>query len=279
MIASVRESRRANRILTELPLGTADRRLVGHPAWYFQDWLAHEHDDEYWKAFDRRRGASGMPATVHLATGWYDLCLASTLADYRALRQAGKAVRSLIGPWYHGRGAVDKAYLAADRSGWLQAAARGDDPPTGDPVRVHVGGGGGWRDLPDWPPPGYQPATWHLHPGGVLATDRPPASPPDRYRYDPAQPTPGIGGAIENWEGTAGAKDNRRLEQRPDVLTYTSEVLARELEVIGPDNATIVFRSTLEHTDVVARLCDVHPDGRSIQACSRRPRRQRYLSD
>jgi hypothetical protein len=38
-----------------------------------------------------------MPRMVHLATGWYHLCLASTLADYQALRQAGKTVRLVVG--------------------------------------------------------------------------------------------------------------------------------------------------------------------------------------
>jgi putative CocE/NonD family hydrolase len=206
-----------------------------------------------------------MPAMVHLATGWYDVCLASTLADYQALRQAGKTVRLLIGPWYHGRGAIDKPYRA-DLDTWLHAAAH-NTQPAGDPVRVHIGGIGQWRDLPDWPPPGYQPTTWHLHPAGTLTTDPPPPSPPDRYRYDPAQPTPAVGGAIENWEGTAGAKDNRTLELRPDVITYTSAALTHDLEVIGPVSATIAVRSTLDHTDLLARLCDVHPDGRSINLC------------
>jgi uncharacterized protein len=266
MLASVRAARRATRVLAELPLGVADQRLVGHRVWYFQDWLAHEHDEEYWKPLDRRRGAPGMPRLVHLATGWYDLFLASTLADYRALRQAGKIVRLVVGPWYHGRGAIDRTYRA-DRDTWLQAAADGTAPPAGAPVRVHLGGANQWRDLPDWPPPGYRPTAWHLHPGGALRTDPALPSPPDRYRYDPARPTPAVGGAIENWEGTAGAKDNRRLERRPDVLTYTSDPLTRDLEIIGPVTATIAFRSTLEHTDLVARLCDVHPDGRSVNLC------------
>jgi putative CocE/NonD family hydrolase len=259
----VRAARRATKVLTELPLGTADQRLVGHRVEYFQDWLAREHDEEYWKPFDRRRGAPGM---VHLATGWYDLFLGSALADYRALRQAGKTVRLVVGPWYHGRGAIDKTYRA-DRDTWLQAAAGRTTPPPGAPVRVHVGGAGQWRDLPDWPPPGYRPTAWHLHPGGALRTDPAPPSSPDRYRYDPARPTPAVGGAIENWERTAGAKDNRKLERRPDVLTYTSDPLTHDLEVIGPVSATVAVRSTREHTDLLARLCDVHPDGRSVNLC------------
>lgn len=263
MLASVRAARRTGKVLAELPLGGADERLVGHRVDYFQQWLTREHDEAFWTRLDRRRGAAGMAPTVYLATGWYDVCLAGTLADYRALRAAGKTVRLTVGPWYHGRGTTDKQ-LQADMHAWLRAAAAGTTPPEGPPVRVHVGGIAGWRDLPDWPPPGAEPAVWHLHPGGVLSGDSPSPGPADRYRYDPADPTPQVGGAVENFDGSAGAKDNSTRESRPDVLTYTGDPLEHDLEIIGPVRATIVFRSSSEHTDVLARVCDVHPDGTSI---------------
>jgi uncharacterized protein len=265
MLASVRAARRTTKVLSELPLGSADQRLVGHRVDYFQDWLTHEGDAEYWKRADQRRNAARMPPRVHLATGWYDICLASTLADYRALRDAGKHVRMVVGPWYHGRGAMDKA-LRADVDTWLAAAGAGSEPGEGA-VRVHVGGLNEWQNLPDWPPPGYETCTWHLHPGGVLATHPGAESDADRYRYDPANPTPSVGGAVENFDGSAGAKDNRRLESRTDVLTYTSDPMTADLQVVGPVTANIVLRSSLANTDVHARLCDVAPDGRSTNLC------------
>src|SRR5262249_38697797 len=121
----------------------------------------------------------------------------------------------------------------ADRDAWIAAADR-DQTPDSAPVRVHVGGVNEWRELADWPPPGTRSSMWYLHPDGGLATDPPPTCTPDRYRYDPADPTPAVGGAVENFDGTAGAKDNRALERRADVLTYTSDVLTADLEVIGP---------------------------------------------
>jgi putative CocE/NonD family hydrolase len=72
---------------------------------------------------------------------------------------------------------------------------------------------------------------------------------------------------MENFDGKAGPKDNRRLEQRPDVLTYTSDPLAADLEAIGPVSATITLGASSDHVDVFVRLCDVHPDGRSINIC------------
>jgi uncharacterized protein len=57
-----------------------------------------------------------MPELVHLASGWYDVCLPSVLADYRALRDAGKWVRLVVGPWYHGRGAITSLAVSESES-------------------------------------------------------------------------------------------------------------------------------------------------------------------
>ena len=133
------------------------------------------------------------------------------------------------------------------------------------PVKVHVQGhGGGWRDLDDWPPPS-EPTRWYLHPFGRLARTPPASSSePDRYRYDPADPTPSVGGIGML---TGGAVDNRALEARPDVLVYTSDELPEPLEVIGPVEAELCVGSSLDHADFFVRLCDVHPDGRSVNVC------------
>src|SRR5579875_4141283 len=112
-------------------------------------------------------------------------------------------------------------------------------------------------------PPGCRPTPWYLHPDGRLATSAPPSSEPDHYRYDPNDPTPAVGGAMENLDRKAGAKDNRGLEARPDILTYTTDPLATDIDMIGPVTASIVIRSSQPHTDLCARLCNVAPDGRS----------------
>jgi len=133
------------------------------------------------------------------------------------------------------------------------------------PVSVHIQGeGGGWRELDDWPP-SADPVRWYLHEGGRLGT-MPPANPapPDRYRYDPTDPTPSFGG-IGMLSG--GPTDNRSLEARPDVLVYTSEPLSEPLVVIGPVGAELCVSSSIDHCDFFVRLCDVHPDGRSINVC------------
>ncbi len=96
----------------------------------------------------------------------------------------------------------------------------------------------------------------------------PPASdePPDHYRYDPADPTPNLGGPLINLPRGA-VQDNRVLERRGDVLTYTTPPLERDLAVIGPVRLELFARSTLAHIDVFGRLCDVQRDGKSLNVC------------
>ncbi len=122
-----------------------------------------------------------------------------------------------------------------------------------------------WRDFPSWPPPGYPPRRFYLGAGGALAADAPEESAPDRYRYDPADPTPAAGGV--RMVRDAGRVDNTALEDRPDVLTFSTAPLESDVEVIGEVSAEIWFRSSLPFADVFVRLCDVDPRGRSWNVC------------
>jgi putative CocE/NonD family hydrolase len=85
------------------------------------------------------------------------------------------------------------------------------------------------------------------------------------YCYDPARPTPVVGGTqFSPW---AGQYNNRRLEARSDVLVFTSEPLREEIEVIGVVRMELYVRSSAEYTDFFGRLCDVSADGRSVNVC------------
>jgi putative CocE/NonD family hydrolase len=129
---------------------------------------------------------------------------------------------------------------------------------------MHITGRTHWRDELTWPP-AHRPTTWYAQPGGALATHPAPMCKPSRYRYDPADPTPTTGGTAVGLR--AGARDNRAIEGRADVLTFSGAVLTADLTVIGPVQAIVYIRSSVTDTDVFVRLCDVHPRGKSINVC------------
>ncbi len=196
--------------------------------------------------------------------GWHDFFLPLQLRDYAALRQAGQDPYLLIGPWRHADQESVQAW-AGETLAWLRAHLAGDeDALRRDPVRIFVTGVDEWRNLPVWPPE-TRPHRWHLHSGGALAQEAPPVAEPDRYTYDPADPTPNLAGPVE-LSGRARV-DNRVLEARPDVLTYTSTSLAGNLAVMGEVTVELFVASSREHTDFFARLCDVDPAGNSINIC------------
>jgi putative CocE/NonD family hydrolase len=130
---------------------------------------------------------------------------------------------------------------------------------------VYVTGAGEWREFRDWPPPGARTEHWHLQPGGGLGEDGPQESGPSTYRYDPTHPTPAPSGP--SLLGSCKPVDHRRLEARDDVLVFSSPVLDKDLDVIGPVAANLYVRSDRENTDFIVRVCDVGPDGTSLNVC------------
>jgi putative CocE/NonD family hydrolase len=237
------------RAWTHLPLAEVDSIASGAEIEFFQQWLASAADDEYWadRAHDER--IEKTTAAVCMVGGWYDIFLPWQLQDYARLRRAGARPRLVVGPWTH---ASRELFARSMREGieWF----RGGVPAS---VELYVGGAEEWRSFPDWPPDGRE-VDWDL--GGKLVPDG-----PEAFTYDPADPTPSPGGPL--FTAAGGRRDNTEVEQRADVLTYTSAPLDEAVEAIGPVSATIRLRSTSAHFDVFARVCDVDPAGRSENIC------------
>jgi putative CocE/NonD family hydrolase len=249
-----------------LPLREADTVAAGHSIAFYRDILTHDQpDDPFWMARDHRDAVAHVGAPVHLIGGWYDYYLRGLLRDYAALKAAGREPYFTIGPWYH---AHRDGLLTGLREGltWFDAHLRGDRRRLREkPVRIYVMGADEWREMEDFPPPALR-TRYYLQAGGVLATEPPEKSSPDRYCYDPADPTPALGGALLAFQG-AGPQDNRPLEARSDVLCYTTSPLAQDVDVVGPVRLDLYAHSSVSHTDFFGRLCDVSPDGRSTNIC------------
>jgi len=249
--------------LSHLPLCESDEKVVGYKVPFFQDWLEHNTaGDAWWDKADHTQTPREVTAPVLMIAGFYDIFLPYQLDDYAAMVAAGKTPHLTIGPWSHSTmgafGACIRESLAFFRSKILNDHSLLREAP----VRIFVMGADEWRDYPTWPPPGVRSVRYHLQPNGALGPEIPPVSQPDRYRYDPANPTPSVGGALLSQE--SGPHDNRKLEARPDVLTYTTPPLDKPIEVIGHLSAELFVQSSLKHTDFFVRLCDVDPSGRSI---------------
>ncbi|HEU5369242.1 MAG TPA: CocE/NonD family hydrolase, partial [Ktedonobacterales bacterium] len=193
LLRQITRERKLEQAYAHLPLNTADQFVIDQTSSIFQSNLEHGPEDEYWKPVDVSNRVSEVTTPIYLQAGWYDLFLDWQLQDYQRLRAAGRQPYLLVGPWTHGQFA-SLPEMTRETLAWLDTHIKGKPGALREtPVRLFVMGANEWRGFADWPPPA-QSERWHLQPGGALVREPPPSSEPDRYRYDPADPTPAVGG-------------------------------------------------------------------------------------
>ena len=275
-----------------LPLADWSERLkVGAP--YFGDFLRNWKYGPYWQQTDLRgRFHEFDVPTLHVGS-WYDIFQYDTLTMYTGLREhsasqkSRRAQRLMMGPWAHllpysvptsgGTGEIDfgpeaRIELHDFQLPWFDHFMKGIDNHVLDepPVRIFVMGNNRWRDEYEWPLKRTRYTDLYLHSrghsnslrgDGVLSFSAPADEASDSFVYDPRTPVPSRGG---NTAGIpCGVFDQSEIEQREDVLVYTSEVLSDDLEVTGPVKLWLYAASSAPDTDFTAKLCDLRPDSYS----------------
>ncbi|GAB3935820.1 CocE/NonD family hydrolase [Kribbella albertanoniae] len=265
LIRMMRAERRLRGALERLPLrGTMDT-LGGKGAPWYDEWVGHpDVDAPYWEPFRATEALARTTVPTLLIGGWHDYFLNQTLTQYQTLRSRDVDVALTMGPWTHLT--VDNKISMPQAISWLDTHAAGRVSGKREtPVQVFVGGG--WQEHHSWPPD-TTTTTWYLQDAQQLSE----ASPSDdatttQFHYDPADPTPSVGGRIMATSG--GARDNRKLEARADVLTFTTAPLTESVEVHGQPVVEMYLASDNDNADLFARLCDVDPAGRSINVTDR----------
>ena len=268
IVRTVTADRRLRSALDRAPVTEGARDLLGTGAPWFETWLEHPQlTDPFWAPLQCGAALQRISVPTLLIGGWQDLFLEQTIEQFGALAERGVPTRMLIGAWTHVDTATKAGPAFAEGLAWLErhAGQVPGEPATGHSVRYWVGGAREWREMATWPPDGQTPQRWYLGPDGTLSPKEPPDGTPATFRYDPADPTPSVGGAIIALN--AGVRDNRAVEQRPDVLVFTSEPLGEPIEVIGDVTAELHVTRDNPNADLFVRLCDVDPRGRSRNVC------------
>jgi uncharacterized protein len=245
-----------------LPLGEAGRALLGTGAPWYESWLEHpEHDDPHWAPLQLHQALERTQIPVLLLGGWPDLFLEQTLTQYQRLRVRGVPVAVTVGPWTHTdlmrKGAPTVIRESLD---WLDTHLAENRTVARKPVRIHVNGHA-WKDLPDWPP-AMPEHVLHLQPAGRLGDTAPGAdTPSSSFTYYPGDPTPTIGGRLLSPEG--GYRNDTRLAERADVLTFTGEPLQADLYVVGNPLLQLSHSCDNRYNDLFVRISEVDDRGRS----------------
>jgi putative CocE/NonD family hydrolase len=274
-----------------------DHYLFSDPFQWVRDYVSRQEDEPYWRQWDVAPHWANFDRPSYHVASWFDIFLGGTLRNFRGMPRRGHKL--IIGPWIHGAfmaqapqgritGEMDCGEIAQwDYTGtmsrwfdcWLKGANDGirDEPA----ARYFVMGSNEWKQADDWPPPGIEYRRLFLHAGPAgLSWEPAEGDHHASFLHDPDDPVPSCGGntlfnlsplessGAEAWEdlnAQAGSRDQRPIE--PRCLTFTSATLDHDLEITGPVEAVIYLSSTAVDTDIVVRLCDVYPDGRSMLLC------------
>ncbi len=273
-------------ILRALPL-TDYATLLGREIPFYNDWLAHPNDDEYWRSATITDKYDRIQVPVYNIGGWYDIFAQATAENFRRMRESAsteeirRAQRLLMGPWAHGGGGnkvgnrefgdVAKVDIGAIERRWFDYWLKGIDNGIMDeaPVRIFAMGINEWRNEQEWPLARTRYTKYYLHSegnanslhgDGLLTVVSPEEEATDHYSYDPNDPVPTTGGANLAL-APIGPYDQREVEARKDVLVYTTEPLKEPVEVTGPVRMVLYASSSARDTDFTAKLVDVSPDG------------------
>ena len=269
----------------------ADAQLTAKIAPYYADWLAHPDYDEYWKQWSIEENFSKIQVPMLQVGGWYDIFLGGTLRNYMGGKAHGAtdAARTQqhllieigghagfgrrIGDVDFGPHALENYYNDVILD-WYDFMLKGtkNEFATDKPVKVFTMGVNEYRQLDDWPPPQAQYTKYYLHStgkanslrgDGSLSTTAQKAEPSDSYVYDPKDPVPTFGGPLccDQKHMEPGPRDQRAVENRDDVLVYSTAPLTHDLDLTGPVTATLWVKSSAVDTDFTAKLVDVSPEG------------------
>ncbi len=254
-------------------------------------WTTNYPYTQYWKDREITGHFGHINATgVHIG-GWFDIFAQATLDAYRGYQtQGGPGARGkqklIMGPWTHGvlteqsgeltfPGAKTTPGDVHDSWKWFAATLKGETNGIAEAPAVtyyvmgavgEVGAPGNeWRTADQWPPVKTRERRLHLRADHSAGFGGGSGSGRLTYTSDPANPVPSVGG----YELTipAGPRDQRPVESRPDVLVFTTEPLAEPLELLGNVVARVRLASSAPDADLIVRLCDVYPDGRSFNIC------------
>ncbi|MCL6698616.1 CocE/NonD family hydrolase [Sphingomonas sp. NSE70-1] len=270
-------------------------KTLGEPPQTFDRLIARTPDDPDWRKGGLYHEDMGWGVPALWFNSWYDVSIGPNMELFNHARstttdaEAAANQYVVVGPNTHcGYARLGKDTTVGERSmgdtsfdvdgavfGWFDRWLKGDAkafPDSTPHVRYFAMGANEWRSNESWPPKGTQMMRFYLssggdanslNGGGRLVATIPSAGQSDRFRYDPMNPVPTVGGGdcCNGGIVVPGAFDQRGVEARNDVLVYSSEPLKEPLEVSGFVESVLNVSSSAPDTDFAVKLVDVAPDG------------------
>lgn len=292
--------RRFAKVLRSLPVIELDKAILEKENPYWRKWIQHPPEGEYWTPvnFSERLAAVRIP--VFHQSGWFDGDGIGSKLNYAKMRSCGHSYQKLVlGPWGHTDAATRRIGerdfgeaaiidLQTQYLRWLDHWLKGvDNGIEREPlVRIFIMGANEWRHGDEYPLPQTRAAKLYLRSGGGantsggdgrLSFEPPGQEPPDKYTYDPGDPTPSPeyyeppenassdAKSMEKVKEAREAHPARVVAERPDILVYTTEPLAEPVTIAGPVSGVLYASSSAKDTDWFVRLVEVDEAGKAFQ--------------
>lgn len=268
-------------------------KIMGDSIAFWKDLINHPDYDEWWQARNVRNFVTNIKPAILVVGGTFDAedCFGAW-SLYKAIEEKNRNTdnRVVMGPWFHGGwgGRSDGSYLGNVRFGkktsefyqrnieipffnfYLKLKGTVHDIAE---ATVFFTGENEWRRFNFWPPKNidYQPL--YLRGNGTLMSHTKGAAypTPSEYISDPAHPVPYTEDIHLGRTREYMTDDQRFASRRPDVLTFSTNVLTEDLTLGGSLVADLMVSISTTDADFVVKLIDVFPDDFSYSADNSSP--------
>jgi uncharacterized protein len=263
------------------PLSNINAKYFNNDIPFWNEITKHGSYDSFWQSRNLRPHLKNIRPAVMTVGGWYDAeDLFGTLGVYESIESSNPDAYNVLvmGPWYHGgwaRPASDA--LGSIRFGsnlsdfyrneielpFFKHFLKGTRNPNLPEAYVFLTGRNEWRKEAQWPPRNTTVGKLYLRADGKLSWEPPLASSPeyDEYISDPLKPVPYTNEITTGMMREYMVGDQRFASRRPDVLTYETDILKKDIVIAGPVIPTLNVSTTGTDSDFVVKLIDVYPDG------------------
>ncbi|ATF12571.1 hydrolase [Brevibacillus brevis X23] len=269
------------------PIKEIPQKVLGKEIPFWTKWMEHPDGDEFWAMSDWKRHADQVKVPALLVSGWYDDNGMGTSESWEVVsRNVPEHARLILGPWYHKANTTREIHhvpfgnnairydLDVTQLRWFDRYLKGVENGVDQEPRVeyYMVGENEWKTSQTWPPAETTLSNLYLSSGGnantsggdgTLTLSIPGEQAVDTYSYNPLDAAPYLLDLSENENSVP--ENYRDVEERADVLVYTSEPLEEEVVIAGEISAVIYASSSARDTDWLVRLCDVDEEGNSIR--------------
>ncbi|MGA1976987.1 MAG: CocE/NonD family hydrolase [Bacteroidales bacterium] len=253
-------------------------RYFGDSIKFWNEESAHPDYDDFWKSRDPQQYLRNVTPAVMTVGGWFDAeDLYGTLHTYKTIeRQNPPSTKNylIMGPWFHSQWAFGKGdhvgniYWGTDANqkfdelevSFFNYYLMGKGNPDLPAATIFVTGADEWRSFDSWPPKNVNEKNIYLN-GADIASFIPPSGKDsfDEYISDPMHPVP-YSDIVHTHRTTAYMTDDQRFAaRRPDVMSYETPVLDKDITLTGPLTADLFVSTTGTDADFIVKLIDVLP--------------------